>query len=328
MKVSQVLNCSFTSWYPKFQNITCKSISILLSQQFVEYLQEDGVVLPEETTSESHEVENNLTDWADDDDSTDNIPAPSFPRLDAEIRSAIHTLGGYAFPKLNWSSPKDAGWIALNSSLKCSVPNDVYLLLKSSEFISHDLNQPFKDCEDASESNPNVAYFLTLRKWVDINPGMEFRCFVADNKLTGICQRDHTNYYSYLELQENEIVAAIGSMFEEHLYEKFPDSSYVVDLYREQNGTIKIVDFNPFGATTDALLFDWDEPFHSNCEDNKVPTFRCVKDEFGIQPSTHRHYSVPMDFVHLGSGEDAYKLIDFLKLQSNGIVESSSDEET
>ena len=57
----------------------------------------------------------------------------------------------------------------------------VWLLLKSSDFVSHDLTQPYKDTEDVLElgedfSEPN--YFLVLRTWVDINPG-RFRCPAA-----------------------------------------------------------------------------------------------------------------------------------------------------
>ncbi len=33
--------------------------------------------------------------------------------------------------------------------LKCQCPADVYLLLKSSDFISHDLDHPFDLCDDA-----------------------------------------------------------------------------------------------------------------------------------------------------------------------------------
>lgn len=92
------------------------------------------------------------------------MQAPSFEELDAEVASSIAELGGKIFAKLNWSSPKvvaenfsssysntsfffvlkDASWIALNNSLQCSVPTDIHLLLKSSDFILHDLTQPFK----------------------------------------------------------------------------------------------------------------------------------------------------------------------------------------
>ncbi len=56
------------------------------------------------------------------------------------ISAAIKDLGGTVFPKLNWSAPRDAAWISHNASLRCATPGDVFLLLKSSEFVSHDLS--------------------------------------------------------------------------------------------------------------------------------------------------------------------------------------------
>lgn len=88
------------------------------------------------------------------------------------------------FPKLNWSSPKDAQWIAFGNTLKCTSPSDIYLLLKSSDFIVHDLKYAYLDC-NISIQRPFV---LVLRKWIgdDIHPSLEFRCFVKDNNLTRI----------------------------------------------------------------------------------------------------------------------------------------------
>jgi hypothetical protein len=40
-------------------------------------------------------------------------------------------------------------------NLKCQNPADVYLLLKSSDFISHDLDHAFDDCVDYSPSSPS-----------------------------------------------------------------------------------------------------------------------------------------------------------------------------
>lgn len=38
---------------------------------------------------------------------------------------------------------QDANWIALNSSLQCESLSDIFLLFKSSDFITHDLTQPW-----------------------------------------------------------------------------------------------------------------------------------------------------------------------------------------
>jgi len=101
-----------------------------------------------------------------------NLPqAPEFPEFNVKVQEAINVLGGCVFPKLNWSAPRvsrfdsqlfiihmnvqyshfsisfclpsqDANWIALNSSLQCQSLSDIFLLFKSSDFITHDLTQP------------------------------------------------------------------------------------------------------------------------------------------------------------------------------------------
>lgn len=41
-------NCSFDSWYPKFKSHTFKSKILPLSQDFVDYLNAEGIYLPED----------------------------------------------------------------------------------------------------------------------------------------------------------------------------------------------------------------------------------------------------------------------------------------
>lgn len=44
--VKHVQNCAFSSWYPTFASSTLKSRIIPLSEEFIEYLESDGVFLP------------------------------------------------------------------------------------------------------------------------------------------------------------------------------------------------------------------------------------------------------------------------------------------
>ncbi len=111
---------------------------------------------------------------------------PDFPEFDNQIKNALNELGGKGFIKLNWSSPKDAAW-SLNK-LHCQRISDVYILLKSSDFITHDLSQAFETCSNLDSSREIVSdfkYYLVVREWISINPSMEFRCFVYKNRLIG-----------------------------------------------------------------------------------------------------------------------------------------------
>ena len=69
------------------------------------------------------------------------VQPPSFPDLVEKVTQSIHRLGGAVLPKLNWSAPRDAMWIAPGNSLKCVCPGEVILLLKSSNFIAHDISR-------------------------------------------------------------------------------------------------------------------------------------------------------------------------------------------
>ncbi|MBZ3878705.1 Cell division cycle protein 123-like protein [Sciurus carolinensis] len=124
---------------------------------------------------------------------------------------------------------------------------------------------------------------LVLRKWCELIPGAEFRCFVKENKLI-----------------------------------------VVFDIYRDSRGKVWLIDFNPFGEVTDSLLFTWEELIsgknlkgdfsEGDAQEQDSPAFRCTNSEVTVQPSPYLSYRLPKDFVDLSTGEDAHKLIDFLKL--------------
>ena len=183
MKVCDVLECSLPKWFETFEKITFPTVCIPLTCDVLEYLRENGsLVLPRECNKESYDgTEEDYedfgdVDWNDNDEDDASSSQKSFPEFSREVEKQIVNFGGEVFIKLNWSCPKDATWMALNKSLRCSSLSQIYLLLKSSDFIAHDLNQPFKDCEDEEPEMLNeVQYSLVMRRWQDINPGTEFR---------------------------------------------------------------------------------------------------------------------------------------------------------
>ncbi|KAF7246701.1 hypothetical protein EYD10_07390 [Varanus komodoensis] len=308
-----------------------------------------------------------------------NNKAPEFPEFALKVEEAISSLGGSVFPKLNWSAPRDAYWIAMNSSLKCKCLSDIFLLFKSSDFITCDFTQPgeqkvdlqvlgtstasmatcqeclklksktsgdlpsaqqileemlmhvlpptprFIHCNDDSP-DPSLEYELVLRKWCELIPGAEFRCFVKENKLIGISQRDYTQYYEHISKQKEEICRCIQEFFQKHIQYKFFNEDFVFDVYRDSMGRVWLIDFNPFGEVTDSLLFTWEELRSGNSlkEDQSeaaameqdYPAFRCTNSNLTVQPSPYLSYRLPKDFVDLSTGEDVHKLIDLLKLVS------------
>lgn len=358
MKVAEVLSCSFPEWYEQFQHITYKSEIITLPRSFMEYLNTDSVVLPENSTHGLYPKAKNMAMNEDDDDpdlrdedllkqyendwstSTPNqteSKCPDLQDLDVQVNSAIKKLGGRVFPKLNWSSPKDATWISFDKTLLCTCPSDIYLLLKSSEFISHDTDQPFIKCEDFCEASaaPSVTYCLVLREWSPPDPSTEFRCFVKDKQLIGICQRNSTKFYPYIKRERSLISEDILRFFKTKILGRFPQPSYVFDITRAKQGSVTLIDFNPFGEVTDGVLFSWDElpTLAASCDvDNKgekVPLFRCVESEEGVKVSDYANYAIPLDIQDLVTGEDPYKFMDLMKMKiqsADGGDSSSGDE--
>ena len=260
----QILNTSFHSWYPTFRSLTPKARIIPLSPAFLAYLRADGIILPpEHKTSSPNDPEDSGYDDedADADDSAD--PSEQWPEIHAQIAATIKDLGGKVVPKLNWSAPKDATWIATTNDMECRTPNDIYLLLKSSDFITHDLEHAFDGCTvPEGEAVPELPYHLVLRKAFNLNPALEFRCFIRNRKLIGISQRDMT-YFDFLFDLRARFKSLILDLLDEKVLGQegkkgFPDENFVLDVYiPPPYEKVWIVDFNPWAARTDPLLFSW-----------------------------------------------------------------------
>eukprot|EP00064_Thunnus_orientalis_P005707 superscaffoldBa00000571_g5721 len=225
MKKEQVVNCQFSVWYPIFKKHTIKSVILPLPQNVIDYLLDDGTLVVSGSDHNTQQTNTNNSDsdaeediqWSDD-ETTTTVTAPEFPEFTSKVLEAINALGGRVFPKLNWSAPRDANWIALNSSLQCCSLSEIFLLFKSSDFITHDLTQPFLQCSDQDSPDPVINY-------------------------------------------------------------------------------------------------------------EEGPAFRYTNSEVTVQPSPCLSYRIPRDFVDLSTGEDAYKLIDFLKLTKSQQEESEDEEE-
>lgn len=258
---SHILNCSFHSWYSKYKSITPKARLISLPDQFISYLRADGIVLPHEPSGSQQWSDNDSGifsgaegDFNEDDEDED--PAIEWRDTHNIIRNTITELDGNVIPKLNWSTPKDATWISATNSLECHTPDDIYLLLKSSDFITHDLEHAFDDCINDGETSI-IQYHLVLRKYFQLNPALEFRCFVRKKNIIGITQRD-LNYFEFLSGLKNNLRDKILDFFEDKLFGTFPDENFVFDVYiPPPHKKVWLIDINPWAGRTDPLLFSW-----------------------------------------------------------------------
>ncbi|KAJ2057386.1 hypothetical protein GGI17_005667 [Coemansia sp. S146] len=258
---AEVCNCIFSAWYPNFRRETIKSEIIKpLEQGFIDYLLADGIMLPDQDdipqySCKIEDPESSDSEWSEDENDVEGTVI-DIESTSVEIRRRIEILGGKVMPRMCWSAPKDASWMAMGNSLECRNPSDIYVLLKSSDKVSGDLiNGRYLPKEQLGE----IEHELVLRQWSNLIPSMEFRCFVKDKKLIAISQIDY-EYYEFLENMRDEIESKLHLFFDEHVRDKFPSNNYCYDAYVAQTvNRVYLIDFEPWTPSVDSCLFEWRE---------------------------------------------------------------------
>lgn len=183
---------------------------------------------------------------------------PTFAVLEFEIEKAIQaSTTGAVFPKLNWTCPRDAIWMTSDKSLKCSSAGEVFLLLKASDFVHHDLDL----CKKTQ--TPPV---LLLKKWIHLNDAYEFRCFIRHGRLLFACQRDAARYFDFLiedQFLQNKLLDLMNDFVCSVLVPGFnsmsPDGGFVADVYveltqRKPEGKVWLMDLAPLPVRAPARV--------------------------------------------------------------------------
>ena len=108
-----------------------------------------------------------------------------------------------------------------------------------------------------------VLYFVKYgTNW---NIERELRCFVRNKKLTAISQYDWFRYGFFCHLSEPELkriaenVDLLVCDIVDKITEKIETDDFVVDLYVNDDGSLKIVELNSFGywLASGSALFHW-----------------------------------------------------------------------
>lgn len=298
--------CSFSCWYPTFKKDSLEATILDIPDDILKYLEHDAFVLPIEAVKSLAED----SEWTDgspvtgEDEETDYQPA--FPEFSKKIQDVLDEYDAI-FIKTNWSSPVDATWVAPTKTLKCRTLEEVYLLLKSSDRIAKDLNivKSLRECE-----NP-LSSCLVLKQWRDINPCTEFRCFVMDNELIAISQRDISQYHSSNESEKYNIQTDIKSFFLERIKGRFPLYNYSFDVVRRKKDNVKIIDFGLMNASsTKGTLFTYEE-LQNHISD--TPEFRFIGEDIGIQPKPPTHFCIPQEISEFFQSSDNVSLLDLIQ---------------
>lgn len=208
--------CMLVNWYDQLKKNTIKSYIIPIPDDVLAYLRQDMVILPKECsilhTSETNKISSYDDQFSDDEDEEADLP--EFPDFSKKLADTIEKLGGSAFPKSDWHCPRDAQWITLGQTLCVKDITDLYQLLKASSFCKDDF---------AERSPVNASgYHIVLKKWRDIHPGSEFRCFVKNKSLVAISPRHWPSYHEHIATERSDIVSDIVSLYKEKIKESFP----------------------------------------------------------------------------------------------------------
>lgn len=277
----------YGTWYPLFRKHAPKSTVLNVSSiqpEFLEWMQMETIVLPS-GSGPSRSTSDPSTNHSDDDSESADALEVTLDALNDEIRRVLLKYdGGPVFPKLNWSAPLDAAFMLAGNNMQCFHPEDVYLLLRSSEFVATDLEQveqlrsaPPIDTsvepdsiqagdvtlavgQNAASSRPWHLQ-LVLKQWFAFNKSYEFRCFVRGGLLVAISQRDVT-FYSHLQDSRlcEEIRDKLWEFWHSVIRDNFPIQDYIFDAYLSKDRSrVWLVDVNPWLPRTDPLLFTFEQ---------------------------------------------------------------------
>lgn len=185
----------------------------------------------------------------------DEVPDPSIDHIRGKIAVAMEKFPGGAFLRLGSRSPKDC-WDGYREGFKVmpSDPDPLRFVLGCSERMSEDLLLAIRN-----EYPPH----LFVRRWADIPPWAEFRCFMMGRRLVGISQYHYRQFFPELLRHESLILWAVECFFIKNFRSASHLDHVVFDVFvtiREQGdeaqAEVKLLEINPFFALTDPCLFD------------------------------------------------------------------------
>ncbi|HEX5747321.1 MAG TPA: hypothetical protein VFZ09_13845 [Archangium sp.] len=171
--------------------------------------------------------------------------------LTARLDDALQRFPQGAFVRLGSRSPKDTLASMLMRNRAFNGAQAVHLLTNGSERIAFELRRCLR-----------AAYtpWIFLRRWCDIPPESEFRCFIREGQRVGVSQYHHDSHFEGLDAKETlECLRERILTFFPLLTARSHVTTAVFDLVipRGGDGPVTLLELNPYGAPTDPCLFSW-----------------------------------------------------------------------
>jgi hypothetical protein len=137
--------------------------------------------------------------------------------------------------------------------LKVYNSNDVMELLRKSKRTNEDM-QLYLDYKD-----PREHLYLVFQEWKQcLGKGKEFRCFIKDYELIGVCLFKSEYYSTRTTIPITLIQKFINQMIKQ--IKKINMSKCVCDIFIPFDETrVYFIEFNPFDENVDTFSLDYDE---------------------------------------------------------------------
>jgi hypothetical protein len=144
---------------------------------------------------------------------------------------------------------------ASTQALMVETADDAMYLLENSERIQGDLDEAVKEATIGGGSASSLN--LIVREFVDFDTSKEFRGFVHKGRFTALTQYNELCFFPDVVLEKERIKSVVG-LFMHDLNLDIPGlDSYVVDLVMLDDGSVRIIELNPFAEFAGAGLFSW-----------------------------------------------------------------------
>ena len=172
--------------------------------------------------------------------------------IEAAVDAAMIDFPGCAFARLGSRSAKDTSTGVLTGSQVRSGAETLRLLTNGSRRVGYDLHLALRH---------GLRPWLFLREWHDIAWATELRCFLREGELVGISQ-----YHTALSMPGPDRRRAERSRpgierLAEALLAALGGVSLVFDVCVDCDGHLTLIELNPWGPPTEAVLFRWDASF-------------------------------------------------------------------
>ena len=185
---------------------------------------------------------------------------PAASTLIEKLEPAFDAFGGEAFVRTHWRSPKDS---SLFQRLRGRFPS-AWMAMSS-------LRESRRVQEDAQMlASVRVLPILVVRRWADIEPWAEFRCFIRDRRLIGISHLRHQPSLPPAVRARAGVLHRLIAEYVQTWSDLLPRDAVVADVVApgwdgsalDDSASPRFVlsELNPWHSMTDAGWFNWGRP--------------------------------------------------------------------